>query len=249
MLTNPRYSQERQFLDLPSWAWLWLPLAYVLAHYAAAGAGRHTYARVFGGGELGNNELWTMTILVLAVIVGLHTLNLVRRAGDWRLTAWLLLGSLGCIYFAGEEASWGQHLIGWDSSAGWQRFNDQGETNLHNSEELGFLLDQLPRNLLTVGMLVGGVFAPLYRRFRGMELNPAHIHFWIWPTAICLPVGLLAGVISWPESIYEAITGVDHPERFDISSGELKEWLIGYFLLLYLASFNLRLRQLLRDGD
>lgn len=249
MLRNPRYAREGQFLDLPSWVWLWLPLAYVIAHFAAAMAGRQVYARVFGGGELGNNEMLTIVLLLLAVAIGVHTLSLVWRLGDRRLVVWIALGTLGCVYFAGEEASWGQHLIGWEASPEWQRFNDQEETNLHNSEKYGFLLDQLPRNLLTLGMLVGAVFAPLYRRWRGRSLDPAAIHYWIWPTLVCLPVGLLGATISWPESIYEAVSGREHPEYLDISSGDLKEWLIGYFLMLYLSSFNLRLRQLLQLPD
>ena len=249
MLRNSRYSHDRHFLDLPTWVWLWLPLVYVLAHFLTAAVGRQVYARVFGGGELGNNEMLTVVLLLLAVLIGLHSLSLVWRLGDKRLVVWIALGTLGCIYFAGEEASWGQHLFGWQSSATWQEFNDQGETNLHNSERFGFLLDQLPRNLLTLGMLVGAVFAPLYRRSRGLALDPAGIHYWIWPTLVCLPVGLLGATISWPESLYEAISGREHPEYLDISSGDLKEWLIAYFLMLYLGSFNLRLRQVLQTAD
>ncbi len=249
MLRHPRYARESQFLDLPVWAWLWLPVVYVIAHYAAAIAGRQVYARVFGGGELGNNEMLTVVLLLLAVAIGLQSLSIVWRLGDKLLVAWVALGTLGCIYFAGEEASWGQHLFGWESSAEWQRFNDQGETNLHNSDKFGFLLDQLPRNLLTLGMLIGAVFAPIYRRARSVSLDPARIHYWIWPTLVCLPVGLLGGVISWPESIYEGLSGRDHPEYLDISSGDLKEWLIAYFLMLYLASLNLRLRQVLQNDS
>lgn len=238
------YSQESDFRDLPRWLWLWLPLMYLILHVAVAGYSAPVYEKYLAGGELGTNELLTMGILAVAVIIGAHTLIIMRVTGDSRLLAWIFLGTLGCLYFGGEEASWGQHLFGWESSEAWQEFNDQQETNLHNSDKWGPLLDQLPRNLLTIGILVGGIIAPLYRRRKEMHLNPAGINYWIWPTMVCLPVGIIAVFISIPETIYEEVTGLNHPPRFDITSGELKEFFSANFLLIYLWSFNLRMRQL-----
>src|SRR3546814_4167282 len=53
---------------------------------------------------------------------------------------------------AGEEASWGQHYAGWLTPDNWQALNDQGETNLHNTSSW---LDQKPRTLLEIGVIVG----------------------------------------------------------------------------------------------
>ena len=65
---------------------------------------------------------------------------------------------LGCLYFGGEEASWGQHWMGWDAPDQWAALNNQNETNLHNSNGLaGSLLDQLPRNLLTLAALISAL--------------------------------------------------------------------------------------------
>ena len=248
--TSPLLAQAQQFRDLPRWLWLWAPLIYVTLHFVLAGISHEAYMRYLGGGEMGNNELLTMALLIIAVGIGLHTLWVMRGLngangkGDWRLWVWIILGTLGCVYFGGEEASWGQHLIGWESSEAWQQFNDQQETNLHNSDKYGPLLDQLPRNLLSLGMLIGGVIAPLVRRAKQISLSPGGINFWIWPTMICLPAAVLGVTVSWPESMYIAITGADRLEPFDITSGELKECHIAFFLMIYLASFNLRLRQL-----
>lgn len=243
--TSSKLAHANDFRDLPRWLWLWVPLAYVTLHFTLAGISRALYEKYLGGGELGTNELSTMALLIVAVLIGLHTLWIMRglEQSDWRLWVWLILGTLGCVYFGGEEASWGQHLIGWETSEAWQQFNDQQETNLHNSDKYGPLLDQLPRNLLTLGMLVGAIIAPLWRRSKQITLDPAGINFWIWPTMVCLPAGIFGVAISWPEGIYSAITGNPQPPRFNISSGELKEWCIAYFLMIYLASFNLRLRQ------
>lgn len=238
-----KFSQESDFVDLPRWLWLWLPSGYLALHLILSGISRDLYETVLGGGELGTNELLTMGLLVIAALVGIHTLIIMRGIGDTRLWMWVFLGTLGCIYFGGEEASWGQHLFGWESSEVWQKFNDQQETNLHNSDKYGPLLDQLPRNLLTLGILVGGIIAPLWRRRRELRLNPASIHYWIWPTIVCLPVGIFEVFISFPETIYENVTGNPQPPRFNISSGELKEFFAANFLLIYLMSFNLRMRQ------
>ena len=237
-------SQESDFRDLPKWLWLWLPLAYLALHVVISGISMEWYYKILGKGELGANELLTMVMLFIAVGVGIHTLLLVRTLGDVRLTVWIVLGTLGCLYFGGEEASWGQHLIGWESSEEWKEFNDQQETNLHNSDKYGPLLDQLPRNLLTIGILVGGIIAPVFRRRRDIHLNPAGINYWIWPTMVGLPAGLCAVFVTTPESIYESLTGLKNPPRFNFTGGELKEFFIANFLLLYLLSFNLRVRQL-----
>lgn len=244
--TSPSLTQSDQFEDLPKWLWLWIPMGYIALHYLLSGISHDTYERYLGGGELGTNELLTVVLLVIAVLFGIRGLLLLRGISDWRLKLWMFLGTLGCLYFGGEEASWGQHLIGWESSEAWKAFNDQHETNLHNSDKYGPLLDQLPRNLLTIGILVGAVIAPIRRRIKGVTLDPQSIHFWIWPTWVCLPIGIIAVAITWPEGIYERVTGREDPERFNITSGEVKEWCIAFFLMLYLHSFNTRLAQLRR---
>ena len=108
--------------------------------------------------ESGATEQGTVLVLVLALLTGLLVLRLASSLGDKRLLLFFGLFCLGCLYFGGEEASWGQHWFGWATPEEWRALNNQAETNLHNSNALaGSLLDQLPRNLMTVGMLIGGV--------------------------------------------------------------------------------------------
>ena len=45
---------------------------------------------------------------------------------------WTILLALGCHYIAGEEHSWGQHLLNWQAPQYWANLNRQNETNLHN---------------------------------------------------------------------------------------------------------------------
>ncbi|MDX1496005.1 MAG: hypothetical protein R3352_00465 [Salinisphaeraceae bacterium] len=239
--TPPASPAPNHVVDLPAWSWLWLPVIYLLLNYVIAGISVELHTKTLGGGEVGITELLTVLLLIVAVFIGLHSLWLTRGHNDWRLKVWLVLGTLGCIYFGGEEASWGQHLIGWESSEAWQEFNDQQETNLHNSEKYGPLLDQLPRNLLTLGILVGGLIAPIWRGIKGIQLNAQGIHYWIWPTKVLIPLAILAVFVTTPEKISKA-AGMQL-DFLNIRSGEAKELYIAWFLMLYLSSLNLRFRQ------
>lgn len=70
-------------------------------------------------------------LLVACGILAAHALSLWRkgRRGAAFLTAFYAL-----LFFlaAGEEVSWGQRIIGWESGEFFQNNNKQDETNLHN---------------------------------------------------------------------------------------------------------------------
>ena len=102
---------------------------------------------------------------VCSVIFGLMArrgnfpLNSSRQLGR----AILITGALGCFFIMGEEISWGQRLIGWDTPESWAEINYQQETTLHNldwvyttltSSETGFFRANF-FNLLFVGMGLG----------------------------------------------------------------------------------------------
>src|SRR5690606_24599741 len=99
------------------------------------------------------------------------------------LKLWLAAGALGCLYIAGEEISWGQHIIGWGTPEYWAALNDQNETNLHNTSSW---LDQKPRLLLEIGVVFGGLVMPLIARWKGAGGFPAWLRL-IAPHA-CLGV-------------------------------------------------------------
>src|SRR3546814_4054045 len=86
---------------------------------------------------------------------------------------------------AGEEASWGQHYAGWLTPENWQALNDQGETNLHNTSSW---LDQKPRTLLEIGVIVGGILIPLLA-LRRPALREGRFALFLPPLA-CLPVAV-----------------------------------------------------------
>ena len=144
---------------------------------------------------------------------------------------------LGCIYYAGEEISWGQHWFGWGTPENWQDVNDQGETNLHNTSAL---LDQVPRNLLTLAAVVGGILVPLFLLLRKRVLQKNSFYYWLWPTYVNIPTCFLAIAVSLHEKAYK-LFDTSVPFLLDIRAGETKECLLAMFLFIYIASFYKRL--------
>ncbi len=178
-------------------------------------------------GEAGVVE--NMTVLFLVVAIGFCVASL-RKAGRLELSGlqkgWLVLLILGAAYFALEEISYGQHMFGWGTADTWKELNDQDETNLHNVHAL---FDQVPRAILTLGILIGGVILPLYRHFRRIELTEANRFYWQWPTLDCVTIGLLVIFIRPILSVFETEL---------INTGETKENLFALFILLYCISLH-----------
>jgi hypothetical protein len=175
-----------------------------------------------------------MTVLFLAAAIGfciasLSRTNRLQLFGSLRV--WLFILIIGAAYFALEEISYGQHLFGWGTAEAWKELNDQDETNLHNVHSL---FDQVPRALLSLGILIGGVILPLYRRFRDIRLDESSRFYWQLPTIDCVTIGLLVILIRPILSVVETDA---------INTGEMKENLIALFILLYCISIHTRLRQ------
>jgi hypothetical protein len=224
------------YRDVPRWLWLWLPLGIVVILLLAAPLGEPLNDPMYS--EMGLVENLTVVFLVVAVVVGIRIAR--RDLPIPRLRWWIILLTVGCVYFAGEELSWGQHYIGWKTSAVWKILNDrQQETNFHNM--LG-VFNGLPRALLTLGALVGGILVPLARQ-RGTRRWPAsRAAYWLWPTVVCTPACVLALLSTVPKKVVE-IAGLELTSPFIMRAGETKECFLALFLMLYLYSIFVRLRQ------
>ena len=194
--------------------------------YVALGGSQHQM-----NGELGFIELSTVVILFVAIGFCVAAIRQVRRlAHTPYLKAWLLVLIAGAAYFALEEMSYGQHLFGWSTPEGLRELNYQEETNLHNVHAI---CDRVPRALLTLGILVGGVILPLYRQFRGQPLSESNRFYWQWPTMDCVTIGLLVILIRPFFTLFE---------QDAILVGELKEQFFALFILLYCISLQRRIQ-------
>ena len=171
--------------------------------------------------EGGPHEMVEAFFLVCAIPVAFYLCAKVEN--KW-LKVWTAIAGICCVYVAGEELSWGQTIFHWGTPDSWAVINDQNETNLHNTSSW---LDQKPRAVLEIGVLVGGLIIPALRKWKPEKL-PQKFKY-IYPdnavvfTAICALLVKLSNV-------YGHITGYNIFWR----SSEVMELYLYYFVLLYL---------------
>ncbi len=183
--------------------------------------------------ETGILEIPTAAVYLLAAILG--TLIFRRRRvlpAPW-LGWWMIAGTLGCVYVAGEETSWGQHFFGWQTPESIRVLNDQAETNLHN---MSSWFDQKPRFVLELGIFLAGIGYPLWTRARGpAAAAPTSWRYWFWPTGIVFPTALFVLFVKLPERVAKW-SDLSLAPPMDFRASELQEFYIAWFLLLYFGS-------------
>ncbi len=202
--------------------------------------------------ESGAVENITAVILALSLLLTVSMFlqyraktKLLKRASnspipfrDFTLS-WFVVYALGCVYFLGEEISWGQHLFDWSTPDVWLVVNDQQETNLHNTSAL---LDQVPRFLLTFGIVIGGLIYPLLvKNQKSSESDLSSLFSLIMPSVHCVPAASTVLLITVHDKIYSLLK-IDMPDFLQINDGEVKESLIAMFILVYIYDFYQRLK-------
>lgn len=205
---------------------LWLPVALAVL-LSLLGRFAPGFYDAWLNDEQGGVEMGQWVVLVAAIIVALRLLSRpdVRRRPV--VSVWVGLAALGCFYVAGEEVSWGQHFLQWNTPEYWRAVNDQAETNLHN---VSSWFDQKPRALLELGVVLGGIVAPILRRLRpGVFRGLVDL---LAPTAATLPIAVLAEVAGLSKRL-----GLDLFFR----PSEVQELFFYAFVLAYLVILGRRL--------
>jgi len=214
--------------------WLGLPLLLAVALSLLAHAA-HDFYGTYMASELGGVELLQAVVIAGAAVLAAVTLAqpAVRRR-PW-LAAWLLLAVAGCVYTAGEEVSWGQHLFAWATPEPWQQFNDQGETNLHN---VSAWFDQKPRLILQIAILVGALALPLLRHTRLYPRNPRIAY--LMPSLRCVPSAAMVAVIQVEGAVLDLMDG---GLLLYYRPSEVQELFIYVTVAIYLTDLMLRIRR------
>lgn len=183
--------------------------------------------------ELGPLETGQNILLLAALII---MIQVTLRAEEKLLRGWMIFVSLGTLFLLGEEASWGQHYFNWETGGWFAQVNDQGETNFHNTPD-GWL-DQKPRAILQLGMILGAIAHPLVKKFRdgrGIFDNP----WWLAPTFACMPPAVVSLLAGLPKAI-DKLAILPFELQFTRVS-EIEELFMYAFFVTYALSLRGRL--------
>lgn len=175
--------------------------------------------------ENGPHELLQSLYIGFAFFLALFMLLKINWKTQKEIGFVVAIAALGSFYISGEEISWGQHFLNWDTPAYWSHINDQNETNLHNTSHW---LDQKPRLLLFIGIVVAGLLVPAFRRWNPSRLPSRFAVF--YPSDILSVTAL--GVLV-PYAIQEITEQFIRGGVFARVS-EVQEVYMYYFVALYL---------------
>ncbi len=202
--------------------------------------------------EGGFYEIATILILLPAIPMAAWVVFHGRHLPSG-ISAIVLLGGLAALYFAGEEASWGQHMLGFETPDSIAEINGQKEFNIHNLNG-GAVFNNVIRQAMLLGCLVLGVIIPLIRKYRiqGVEHSfGKERSYWIVPTLILVPAAALAFLSGVPNDILDEMNrefAIDSYVSMTLiePAGEFKEFCFAQVILLYLWSVFLRARSFVR---
>ena len=232
--------QKQPPQDLPPLLWALFPPLMVLLLIVLAYVNPELFQLMLAKDDEGGIvEHTTVLILLPGITAGFavffyHRQHLPHPWFGW----WVLMWTLACVYFAGEEVSWGQWFFEWKSPEVFRRLNSQEETNLHNITPWLF---QKPQALVEIWILLAGVVFPLWFRFKEKKWNTDSNtwRFWLLPTYVCIPAAALTTLARFFKPILKTVP-LPHLER--LGSGELREYYIALFLCIYMLSFWFRIR-------
>lgn len=210
--------------------WLFIPVMLIIIQVILEITLPNSILRPLHG-ENGPVELLQFFVISAAFFVAISILFKMDRKKQKWVTAWISIAAICSFYVAWEEISWGQHILEWNTPEFWSQVNDQQETNLHN---VSSWLDQKPRLLLEIGVLVGGLIIPALMAYK-RNLLPERFTIIYPPAQICITAGI-AVIVKVTEKVGDAM------DVFFFERGsEIIEFYLFYFVLLYLLEMRKRL--------
>ncbi len=193
--------------------------------------------------EFGLVQNLTVIFLLPAIVAGV--LIFLRRRELPRGVGWvMLLVALGALYFAGEEASWGQHWLGYKTPEAVKKINTQDEFNFHNTHNI---FNNVPRQLMFAAIVVGGIILPLVlkRRLAAPEA-PKSPRYWLIPNYRLVLISAMAILLRLPKRMEHILGAPSSGSYADLAffkgSGEFKEYCYAMVIMFYMLSVYLRMR-------
>ena len=102
--------------------WLWIPLIFIALQVTAEIV---LPQKILGTihNENGPHETLQFIVIIGAFFYALR--GFYKSFKDKLLTPWFGLAAICTFYVAGEEISWGQHILEWSTPEFWSEINDQ----------------------------------------------------------------------------------------------------------------------------
>lgn len=218
----------------------WLPLVTLVALFFLAKFEPAFFNKWMASESTGLLEFlnWLAPAITALIAIRLMFYPFIRR--NRLLFFWMLAMAVGGIYLAGEEASWGQHYVGWSTPEFWETVNDQQETNLHNTS---VWLDQRPRQVLTYGLIVSTLIFPLFMLYK--PHMPMRQFDFVYPPLALVP---LAAIILATEIYKQLKHFMPDAMLSALRPGELQELYIVWYLLAYAIFLWVRARHVASHG-
>ncbi|MGE3528410.1 MAG: hypothetical protein AB7G54_03165 [Methyloceanibacter sp.] len=240
-LPDPKraHGPYRPFASDPGWreAWWWLglPVLAAVATIASYQVSPDWYRRYVLPEGYGILEVSHFIIPMLGLLIagGLLFLPFVRARP--LVFAVTLLGAFSCLYIAGEEMSWGQHLFQWTTPEYWTEVNRQNETNLHNTYAI---FEKTPRAILETGIFAGGLLIPVAALFWPW-LRACRVSLFLPPAALA-PAAL--GVLFF--KLVDRLQAAGRIPTLLERPSESVETFLYFFILAYLIVFARRIKEL-----
>jgi hypothetical protein len=222
---SPAEYREESMRISPVWR-IFAPIAVPICLALIAYINREWYYRYFQS-ELGFLEFLHAIVPIAAALIAVRILFNPTIRRDPLIAAWLVAIMVGGIYLGGEEASWGQHYLGWQTPETWAEINRQQETNLHNTS---FWFDRFPRIMITLGIVVGGLVLP-YLKLHRPDFVPRRFDLLVPPLGLgTLTVVMMVGeVLGGLRETTDALEPV-----LQFRPGEMQENFIVAFLFVYM---------------
>lgn len=229
----------RPFTCDPGWneAWWWLGLpvlaaAFTIGTYHINPEWYRRYVIPEGYGILEISHFF-IPLFGLLIAGGLLFLPFVRaRPFVFTLS---LIGALSCLYIAGEEISWGQHIFHWNTPGYWAMVNRQEETNLHNTYAI---FEKTPRSILETGIFIGGLLVPLAAIFYPW-LRACRVSLFL-PAAALVPTALGATIFKLVDRLQQGgyVATILH------RPSETIETYLYFFIVAYFIVYARRIKAL-----
>ena len=205
--------------------YFWIPIAFIIIQVVLESIlPRDVMSNSLS--EDGPHELLQFFIMLLATLVSIYYFISSETNKNIVYKFWFGTAFVCCLYVTGEEISWGQHFLEWNTPDYWHRINDQQETNLHNTSSW---FDQKPRLILMLGIVFGTLILPTVVSKNILKL-PDILKTLIPEKSFSIIAFLIIGTHLLEKIL--SFLDIDFFARYS----EVQEIMLFYFVLLYLIN-------------